>query len=88
MGAGPGPGLDRVLAQTAEDAGRLKQAGAPEPIVTGNLKFDLVLPAAQVQAGKAWRTHLGRPEDEGRDTRRFSQELNPDAVKLVPRAGP
>lgn len=33
--------------------------------------------------GQGW---IGiRPEDEGRDTRRFSQELNPGAVTLVPR---
>ncbi|MDH2052933.1 3-deoxy-D-manno-octulosonic acid transferase [Achromobacter marplatensis] len=54
-------GLDLVLAQTAEDAGRLAQAGAAAPVVTGNLKFDLALPAPQVQAGRAWRTQLGRP---------------------------
>lgn len=54
-------GLDRVLAQTSEDAARLAQAGAPRPIVTGNLKFDLVLPAPQVQAGRAWRAQRGRP---------------------------
>lgn len=54
-------GLDLVLAQTAEDAARLTQAGAPAPIVTGNLKFDLVLPAAQAQAGRDWRKRLGRP---------------------------
>lgn len=53
-------GLDIVLAQTAEDAGRLAQAGAPAAQVTGNLKFDLVLPPAQVQAGRAWRAQLGR----------------------------
>ncbi|MNR31654.1 hypothetical protein D3C85_1491770 [compost metagenome] len=36
--------------------------------------------------GQGW---LGpRPEDEGRDTRRFSQELNPQAVTLVPRKAP
>ncbi|MGE8687192.1 MAG: hypothetical protein ACN6PJ_08665 [Achromobacter sp.] len=36
--------------------------------------------------GQGW---LGlRPEDEGRDTRRFAQELNPGAVTLVPRASP
>lgn len=34
--------------------------------------------------GQGW---IGvRPEDEGRDTRKFSQELNVDAVKLVGRA--
>lgn len=53
-------GLDKVLAQTAEDAGRLAQAGAPAAEITGNLKFDLVLPAAQVEAGHAWRAQLGR----------------------------
>lgn len=36
--------------------------------------------------GQGW---LGaRPEDEGRDARRFSQELNPGAVTLVPRKSP
>ncbi|CAB3883992.1 3-deoxy-D-manno-octulosonic acid transferase [Achromobacter anxifer] len=54
-------GLDAVLAQTAEDAARLAQAGAPQPVVTGNLKFDLVLPPVQVGAGQAWRARLGRP---------------------------
>ena len=54
-------GLDAVLAQTAEDAARLAQAGARQPVVTGNLKFDLALPPTQVQAGQAWRQRLGRP---------------------------
>ncbi|OAE59845.1 3-deoxy-D-manno-octulosonic acid transferase [Achromobacter xylosoxidans] len=53
-------GLDKVLAQTAEDAGRLAQAGAPAAEITGNLKFDLVLPAAQVEAGHAWRAQRDR----------------------------
>jgi hypothetical protein len=36
--------------------------------------------------GQGW---LGaRPEDEGRDARRFSQELNPGAVTLPPRKSP
>lgn len=54
-------GLDLVLAQTADDADRLRQAGAPHPAITGNLKFDLALPAEQVQSGQAWRARLGRP---------------------------
>src|SRR5690606_27192632 len=54
-------GLDAVLAQTPEDARRLEQAGARRVRVTGNLKFDLDLPADQVQAGRAWRQALGRP---------------------------
>ncbi|WP_251864310.1 hypothetical protein [Achromobacter sp. Marseille-Q4962] len=28
-----------------------------------------------------------RPEDEGRDTRRFGQQLNADAVRVLPREG-
>lgn len=54
-------GLDLVLAQTAPDAERLARAGAARPTVSGNLKFDLSLPAAQVEAGQAWRARLGRP---------------------------
>lgn len=54
-------GLDLVLAQTAPDAERLARAGAPRPGVSGNLKFDLTLPAAQVEAGQGWRARLGRP---------------------------
>ncbi|KAG1181255.1 hypothetical protein G6F35_015956 [Rhizopus arrhizus] len=50
-------GLDLVLAQTAEDAGRLAQAGAAAPIVTGNLKFDLALPAPQHPRGRGQRFH-------------------------------
>lgn len=54
-------GLDAVLAQTAEDGGRLALAGARDIKVVGNLKFDLTLPADQVASGKAWRQALGRP---------------------------
>ncbi len=54
-------GLDLVLAQTAQDADRLAQAGVRQPAVSGNLKFDLSLPEPQVRAGQAWRARLGRP---------------------------
>lgn len=54
-------GLDLVLAQTEGDAARLCQAGARAPKVVGNLKFDLVLPEAPLQAAKAWRTAAARP---------------------------
>ena len=54
-------GLDKVLAQTEDDARRLRQAGAAAVTVTGNLKFDLTLPMAQVAAGQAWRQALSRP---------------------------
>jgi len=54
-------GLGAVLAQTEADARRLCEAGVGHAEVTGNLKFDLDLPAAQQEAGRAWRQALGRP---------------------------
>ncbi len=54
-------GLDVVLAQTEDDAARLRQAGARDPQVVGNLKFDLVLSDAARQTAKAWRAALARP---------------------------
>ncbi|WMD19387.1 3-deoxy-D-manno-octulosonic acid transferase [Achromobacter seleniivolatilans] len=74
-------GLDAVLAQTEEDAARLVQAGAPAPVVTGNLKFDLVLPAPQVQAGQAWRERLGRRIVAVASTREGEDALFIDAIK-------
>ena len=74
-------GLDLVLAQTAEDAGRLEQAGAPTPVVTGNLKFDLVLPAAQVQAGREWRARIGRQVIAIASTREGEDAPFIDAIK-------
>ncbi|WP_342066401.1 3-deoxy-D-manno-octulosonic acid transferase [Achromobacter kerstersii] len=74
-------GLDQVLAQTSEDAGRLAQAGAPTPVVTGNLKFDLMLPATQVQAGRDWRARLGRPVIAIASTREGEDAPFIDAIK-------
>ena len=54
-------GLDRVLVQTEEDGARLAEAGAAHINVTGNLKFDVSLPAAQLDAGRQWRAACGRP---------------------------
>nr|WP_255701744.1 3-deoxy-D-manno-octulosonic acid transferase [Bordetella sp. LUAb4] len=53
--------LHVVLAQTQEDASRLREIGAGHVQVVGNMKFDLALPAAQVQAGRVWRSQLNRP---------------------------
>ena len=58
------PALSRlaaVLAQTAEDGGRLQALGAPPAMVTGNLKFDVRLDAAEVAEGGRWRAAWGRP---------------------------
>ena len=53
-------GIDLTLAQTEDDATRLYEVGALNIHVVGNLKFDVVLPAVAVDAGRAWRERLGR----------------------------
>ena len=50
-----------VLAQTPEDAGRLRAVGAPRVEVSGNVKFDMTPDAAQLARGKAWRQAIVRP---------------------------
>lgn len=51
----------KVLAQTEDDARRLKLLGAVEPKVIGNLKFDFVLPAELTKSGAAWRAACSYP---------------------------
>ncbi|WP_238139407.1 3-deoxy-D-manno-octulosonic acid transferase [Roseateles aquatilis] len=53
--------LRLALAQTAEDADRLRQAGVPDVRVCGNLKFDLQPDEALLARGRAWRAGLTRP---------------------------
>ncbi|OYU00630.1 MAG: 3-deoxy-D-manno-octulosonic acid transferase [Burkholderiales bacterium PBB1] len=50
-----------VLAQTPEDAQRLRAVGAPRVEVCGNLKFDMTPDAAQIALGHAWRQAMVRP---------------------------
>lgn len=54
-------GITRVLAQTAGDAARLREFGAAEVEVCGNLKFDIAPAPALLARGAAWRAALGRP---------------------------
>jgi 3-deoxy-D-manno-octulosonic-acid transferase len=53
--------FDGVLAQTEDDARRLRAMGAPRVSVTGNLKFDMTPDEAQLAAGRAWRARAARP---------------------------
>ena len=52
-------GITLVAAQTDADAGRLKAMGAREVVVTGNLKFDVVVPEAMRIAGRRLREQIG-----------------------------
>ena len=90
-----------VLAQTAEDAQRLKQAGATGVEVCGNLKYDLQPAPELLAAGLSWRAGLGRPvvlaaswregEDEpllaawGRALQRWPVDRPRPVLLLVPR---
>jgi len=53
--------IDLVMAQTEDDANRLLAMSAPHVQVTGNLKFDVQLPALAIQEGIDWREKFKRP---------------------------
>ena len=53
--------LALVLAQTVDDARRLRHAGAPKVMVSGNLKFDVTPPPKLTALGLQWRQRLNRP---------------------------
>jgi len=53
--------LALVLAQTLDDARRLRDAGAPQVMVSGNLKFDMTPPPRLTAQGLQWRQALNRP---------------------------
>jgi 3-deoxy-D-manno-octulosonic-acid transferase len=50
-----------VLAQTEDDAERLREAGAPRVALCGNLKFDVHPSQALIARGRDWRAAIGRP---------------------------
>jgi 3-deoxy-D-manno-octulosonic-acid transferase len=51
--------LTAIAAQTADDAQRLTSLGAGNMSVTGNVKFDIEPPAAQLALGRSWRERYG-----------------------------
>ena len=53
--------LALVLAQSEDDAERLRASGAARVEVCGNLKFDMSPDATLLACGRAWRGALGRP---------------------------
>ena len=52
--------LTRVLAQTADDARRLSEAGAAAVLVQGNLKFDMAMPAPLLAQGRAYHCYASQ----------------------------
>ena len=75
-------GFRAIAAQSADDAARLRILGVERISVTGNLKFDLEVPAQQIEQGKALRQTLGvRPVLLAASTREGEEALLLDAVQ-------
>ena len=89
--------LTAVAAQSAEDAQRLTALGAHAPTITGNLKFDIAPPAAQLALGRSWRERYGtgrpvllaastRDGEEALLLKRFGEgEMSSTLLVIVPR---
>lgn len=79
--------LALVLAQAEADAARLRSLGAREVVVTGNLKFDLAVPAEQIALGDDFRQGIGaRPVILCASTRQGEEVLLLDAWQCIARA--
>jgi 3-deoxy-D-manno-octulosonic-acid transferase len=78
--------LDAIGAQTAGDAKRLRGIGAQTVEVTGNVKFDIDPPPAQLELGERFRAAFdGRPAVLAASTRDGEEALILDAfAKLAP----
>ena len=74
--------LSGIAAQSAADAARLSALGAAEPVVTGNLKFDVTIPAAALELGAGLRIRFGpaRPVWLAASTREGEEPLLLDAL--------
>ena len=74
--------LAGTAAQSAADAARLAALGASEPIVTGNLKFDVTIPSAALALGAGFRLRFGstRPVWLAASTRDGEEVLLLDAL--------
>ncbi|MDP2239885.1 MAG: lipid IV(A) 3-deoxy-D-manno-octulosonic acid transferase [Burkholderiales bacterium] len=77
--------LSAVAAQTRDDAGRLSELGAANVTVAGNIKFDIVPPAAQLELGRVWRTGYGegRPVLLAASTRDGEEDMLLDALEQL-----
>ena len=92
LGALTRPMLQRlagVAAQSPSDAARLAALGAPSPIVTGNLKFDVTIPSTALELGAEFRLRFGaaRPTWLAASTRDGEEALLLDALARHPLPG-
>jgi 3-deoxy-D-manno-octulosonic-acid transferase len=78
-------GLHTVLAQTEDDARRLRLLGATVQAVTGNLKFDATPDARLLARGRAWRALGARPVVMFTSSREGEEEMLIAALRATPR---
>ena len=78
--------LAGIAAQTGAHAARFAALGAPAPVVTGNLKFDLDVPATALALGRELRRRFGalRPVWVAASTRDGEEALILDALAARP----
>ena len=79
-------GLHTVLAQTEDDAQRLRTLGATVQAVTGNLKFDATPDAALLARGRAWHAASSKPVLMFTSSREGEEQMLIDALQAKPLA--
>jgi 3-deoxy-D-manno-octulosonic-acid transferase len=87
--------LQAIAAQTSADAARLQKLGAGNVSVFGNLKFDVQIPAGQVELAEQWRRSLGdrpivlcastREGEEALILKTWQHSKSPALLVIVPR---
>ena len=78
--------LRGVAAQSPADAARLSELGAPAPVVTGNMKYDVNIPDNALELGGEFRVRFGasRPVWMAASTREGEEALIIDAIARAP----
>lgn len=79
--------LHTVLAQTEDDAARLRRLGAKVHAVTGNVKFDAAPDASLLAQGRAWRSASAQPVLLFTSSREGEEQMLIDALRAQPLAG-
>jgi 3-deoxy-D-manno-octulosonic-acid transferase len=77
-------GLHTVLAQTEDDAKRLRTLGATVLAVTGNLKFDATPDATLLARGRSWRASSAKPVLMFTSSREGEEQMFIDALRAKP----
>jgi 3-deoxy-D-manno-octulosonic-acid transferase len=80
--------LTLVLAQTPDDGGRLREAGAPQVMVGGNLKYDMTPSPKLLARGLQWRQALSRPVVLAASTREGEEQALLETWRSVPAPRP